>query len=307
MTLRVLYVTDLTYQARGRRYCDEDIELSSDLRQHFDVALCHPLSAEALMEGFDVLVVRNSGPVIHYQDAYGRFRRRAMDAGARVFNEMAGKADQRGKQYLLDLFAAGLPVIPTVDDARDIELLPQAARYAVKPKFGADSVGLQFLPQHELLAAPLANVLVQPEIPFAYEVSFYFVDRRFQYALYAPDPAVRWGLKHYEPTDEDLSFAQAFVDWNDIDHGIQRVDACRTQDGDLLLVELEDLNPYLSLDLISPTQRASFIADMASSISRLAERPGSSVGLAPHGALRRAGTPVERLPTLRVPACRDLS
>ena len=40
--LRVLYVTDLTYQARGRCYCDEDISLSSELGKHFDLALCHP-------------------------------------------------------------------------------------------------------------------------------------------------------------------------------------------------------------------------------------------------------------------------
>jgi hypothetical protein len=278
MPLRVLYVTDLTYQARGRRYCDEDIELSAALRQHFDIALCHPLSAEALMRSFDVLVMRNTGPVIHYRDAYERLRQRAMDTGVRVFTEMTGKGDQRGKQYLLDLFAAGFPVIPTVDTGRDIDLLPRTERYAVKPKFGADSIGLQFLTRDELATEAIGDMLIQPEIPFSHEVSFYFVDRTFQYALYAPDPKVRWGLEHYEPTDDDLKFAERFVDWNDIDHGIQRVDACRTRDGDLLLVELEDLNPYLSLDVVSPTQRASFVADMASSISRLGERVrGASV------------------------------
>lgn len=273
MSLRVLYVTDLTYQARGRRYCDEDIELSSDLRRHFDVALCDPLGAEGLMDGFDVVVIRNSGPVIYYQDAYERFRTSALESGVRVFNELTGKADQRGKQYLLDLFAAGFPVIPTVEDVGDVGAIPEASHYAVKPKLGADSVGLQFLAHDELESIPLSDTLIQPQIPFAYEVSFYFVDRTFQYALHAPDPEVRWGLQQYEPTDEDLSFAQRFVDWNSIDHGIQRVDACRTRDGDLLLVELEDLNPYLSLDVVPQPQRASFVTEMASSISRLAAGP----------------------------------
>ncbi|GAA1607862.1 hypothetical protein GCM10009828_039260 [Actinoplanes couchii] len=60
---RVLYVSDLSYQARGRRYCDEDIRLTSRLRDSSDLALCHPLDARALMGGFDVVVVRNSGPV----------------------------------------------------------------------------------------------------------------------------------------------------------------------------------------------------------------------------------------------------
>lgn len=31
---------------------------------------------------------------------------------------------------------------------------------------------------------------------------------------------------------------------------LPRLDACRLPDGRLLLVELEDLNPYLSLDLL---------------------------------------------------------
>lgn len=30
---QVLFVTDLAYQARGRRYCDEDIFLTSRLRE----------------------------------------------------------------------------------------------------------------------------------------------------------------------------------------------------------------------------------------------------------------------------------
>jgi hypothetical protein len=65
---RVLFVTDLAYQARGRRYCDEDIFLTSRLRDGFDIGLCHPLDAAALMDAFHVVVVRNSGPVLHYQN-----------------------------------------------------------------------------------------------------------------------------------------------------------------------------------------------------------------------------------------------
>lgn len=36
--------------------------------------------------------------------------------------------------------------------------------------------------------------------------------------------------------------------WDDLNWGIQRVDACRSEQGELLLVELEDLNPYLSFE-----------------------------------------------------------
>ncbi|WP_327163719.1 hypothetical protein [Streptomyces zaomyceticus] len=272
MTARpsLLYVTDLAYPARGRRYCDEDIHLTARLRENFDLALCHPLDAAALMDGFDAVVVRNSGPVLGYQKEYDTFRERALARGTRVYNPLHGRGDMAGKQYLLDLTAAGYPVIPTVDRAEDLHLLPEAAGYAVKPKAGADSIGLVFLPREELTGLGLAHgeLLVQPRVDFCYEVSFYYVDDLFQYALYAPDPERRWVLEPYEPTEDDLAFARRFVEWNTLDHGIQRVDACRAPDGELLLVELEDLNPYLSLDRVSEETRDRFVAAFTDSLHR---------------------------------------
>ncbi|MEU8080926.1 hypothetical protein AB0B31_36415 [Catellatospora citrea] len=106
-------------------------------------------------------------------------------------------------------------------------------------------------------------------------MSFYYVDHTFQYALHAPHPDQRWVLEPYEPDEADLAFAQRFIAWNDVRHGIQRVDACRTQDETLLLVELEDLNPYLSLDRISPAARDRFVAAMKASLTRLANESGS--------------------------------
>ncbi|MEU2060433.1 hypothetical protein [Streptomyces sp. NPDC013455] len=268
---RLLYVTDLAYQARGRRYCDEDIHLTSRLRAHFDLALCHPLDAEALMDGFDAVVVRNSGPVLGYQRAYEAFRARALAAGTRVYNPLTGKADMAGKQYLLDLTAAGFPVIPTVDRAEDLHLLPAAPRYVVKPKLGADSLGLRVVPESRLAEHAAGDVLIQPRVDFLHEVSFYFVDDDFQYALYAPDPQRRWELKPYQATAADLEFARRFIDWNDLGYGIQRVDACRDLDGTLLLVELEDLNPYLSLDALPEEDRDAFVAAFTASLNRFAQ------------------------------------
>lgn len=272
MRAKILYVTDLTYPARGRRYGDEDTFLTRQLRDHFDLAICHPLDATALMDSFDGVVVRNSGPVLHFQTEYDAFRAAAIERGTRVFNQLTGKADMVGKQYLVELSDAGFPVIPTTDS--DPSSLPEATGYLVKPKLGSDSIGLRKLTRDELTTLSLTGsgldgLLAQPLIDFAYEVSFYFVDRDFQYALYTPNPEHRWELDPYEPTDEDLAFAQRFVDWNAIDHGIQRVDACRTRDGELLLVELEDLNPFLSLAHTDDASRIAFVERMSSSLVTL--------------------------------------
>ncbi|GGY11167.1 hypothetical protein GCM10010358_74530 [Streptomyces minutiscleroticus] len=267
----VLFVTDLAYRARGRRYGDEDVFLTSRLREVFGLALCHPLDAAALMDAFDAVVVRNSGPVLHYRKEYDAFRERAVARGTRVYNPLSGRGDMAGKQYLLDLTAAGYPVIPTVGRPEDLHLLPEAEEYAVKPKGGADSIGLAFVPRDRLGDLARGGVLVQPRIDFRYEVSFYYVDDAFQYALHAPDPARRWVLEPYRPTDADLAFARRFIDWNTLDHGVQRVDACRTRDGELLLVELEDLNPYLSLGLVPDRTREDFVTAVTASLHRFLE------------------------------------
>ncbi|MFC8879767.1 hypothetical protein ACFUAE_33915, partial [Streptomyces ardesiacus] len=165
---RILYVTDLAYPARGRRYCDEDIFLTARLREEFDLALCHPRDAAALLDGFDAVVVRNSGPVQGYKAAYDAFRERAAERGTRVYNQLTGRADMRGKQYLLDLTAAGFPVIPTVGRAEDLHLLPAADAYVVKPRLGADSAGLRIVPAARVAeaVAGAGDLLVQPRVDF---------------------------------------------------------------------------------------------------------------------------------------------
>ncbi|WP_020390948.1 hypothetical protein [Kribbella catacumbae] len=267
MRAKILYVTDLTYPARGRRYGDEDSFLTRQLRDHFDLALCHPLDAVALMDQFDAVIVRNCGPVLHFQTEYDEFRAAAVAQGTRVFNQLTGKADMIGKQYLVELNDTGHPVIPTTDT--DPSALPESPGYIVKPKLGSDSIGLRKVSRDELTTLSLDGLLAQPLIDFQYEVSFYFIDRDFQYALYTPNPDHRWELEPYEATDADLAFAQRFIDWNAIDHGIQRVDACRTTSDELLLVELEDLNPFLSLAFTTDTNRTAFVKRLALSVGSL--------------------------------------
>lgn len=266
---RVLYVTNPHYRAQGREYGAEDRYLTARLRDSFDIRTCLPAEAADLAPGHDLVVVRNSGPVSTYPDAYEAFRARARAEGWRVYNQLTGKADMVGKAYLPDLFAAGYPVVPTVSSVDRIDDLPQAERYVVKPLLGADSIGMFTGTAEEVVAARPADVLVQPLVDITAEVSFYFVDHTLVYALATPDPARRWDLEPFVPGDGDVAFARAFVEWNDIDHGIQRVDACRTTDGALLLLELEDLNPFLSLDRIPESTRERFVRELTDALHRL--------------------------------------
>ena len=176
-----------------------------------------------------------------------------------------------GKEYLIELTNAHFPVIPTIDTLDNLDKLPNVETYIVKPKDGADSIGMEFVTKDELkekVDSESKNTLVQPFINFEYEVSFYFVDHEFQYALYAPDKEKRWELKEYVPTEQDLTFAKRFIEWNNLDWGIQRVDACRNEQGEPLLVELEDLNPYLSLLELSAETRQNFVKTMKKSLQK---------------------------------------
>lgn len=97
------------------------------LSPRYAVAICHPRSAEALEDAADLIVFRNAGSVMGYQAVYDAFVDRVTRKGLRTFNTFTGKADMRGKQYLLDLTRAGYPVIPTVDACGDLDALPRSA------------------------------------------------------------------------------------------------------------------------------------------------------------------------------------
>ncbi|PGN53626.1 hypothetical protein CN978_30565 [Priestia megaterium] len=267
----LLFVTDLYYEAKGRNYYEEDLFLTSKLREDFQLVICHPEDTETFEKDFDLIVFRNAGPVANFKDKYQAFRNRVVSDHLKTYNSFDGKADMNGKEYLIELTNAHFPVIPTIDTLDSLNKLPDVETYIVKPKDGADSIGMEFVTKDELkekVDSESKNTLVQPFIDFEYEVSFYFVDHEFQYALYAPDKEKRWELKEYVPTEQDLTFAKRFIEWNNLDWGIQRVDACRNEKGKLLLVELEDLNPYLSLLELSAEKRQNFVETMKKSLQK---------------------------------------
>ncbi len=268
---KILYLTDLYYEAKGRNYYEEDIYITGKLKDCFDIVLCNPKNSESFENDVDLIVFRNTGGVSGFKDIYNSFADRVKTNNLKTFNEFTGKADMCGKQYLLDLTLVKYPVIPTIDSIKNIDLLPKADRYVIKPKDGADSIGLEFLSRNELTERNLTDgtALIQPAIDYKYEVSFYFINDKLEYALYAPDKEQRWKLEKYHYTDEDMEFAQKFIKWNGIKNGIQRVDACRTQDGRLLLVELEDLNPYLSILELDEETRNIFLRDLMDAFNNM--------------------------------------
>ena len=272
---KILFVTDLYYEAKGRLYYEEDLFLTSELRKDFNLVICNPKDMNSFTDDFDLTIFRNAGPVANFKDEYELFRNNVKLKNLKTYNSFNGKGDMNGKDYLIELTKKNFDVIKTIDTINDFSKLPEVETYVIKPKDGADSIGMEFLSKEVLLRRVDKNdknTLIQPLINFEYEVSFYFIDKEFQYALYAPDKNRRWELKEYKATKEDLDFSNSFIEWNNINHGIQRVDACRDNNGKLLLVELEDLNPYLSLLDISPKLRDKFVKKLKLSLQKLLDK-----------------------------------
>ncbi|SHJ96601.1 hypothetical protein [Pseudozobellia thermophila] len=266
----LLYLTDLSYKARGRKYYEEDLYITSKLQVHFNVLIGNPRQAISYIDCADLIVFRNTGPVLNYLNYFQEFLKTIDESKITTFNSFDGKADIKGKQYLLELYELGFPVIPTIEDLSKIEALGHPKKYIIKIKNGADSIGMELLNKDELAQIDPRGKLIQPFLDFEYEVSFFYLNDTFQYALYAPDKTKRWELAPYEPTPSDLSFAGQFIEWNAIERGITRVDACRLADNSLLLLELEDLNPYLSIDLLPEDKRSLFMENLIRELKSLA-------------------------------------
>lgn len=271
----VLYLTDLYYVAKGRKYYEEDLFITSKLREHFNVLIGNPQQAISFLDTADFVVFRNTGSILQFEEYFKNFLEAVKEKGILTFNSFDGKADIQGKQYLLDLQEQGYPVIPTIENITRINDLGNSEKYIVKLKNGADSTGMEILSREELLASNPEKKLIQPLVNFQYEVSFYFLNDEFQYAMYAPDKEKRWDLTEYSATAEDLEFATKFISWNNMKRGITRVDACRLADDSLLLVELEDLNPFLSIELLSEEKGNRFLSNFIKALKEIPVRSHS--------------------------------
>ncbi|MET6989870.1 hypothetical protein [Sediminicola arcticus] len=265
----ILYVTDFYYEAKGRKYYEEDLFITSHLKEHFNILIGHPHQVLNYLDMADMLVFRNTGSVIGYQEYFNRFVTIAKEKNILTFNSFDGKADIKGKQYLLDLMDLDYPVIPTIDTLEDLNKLGDPSTFVLKLKNGADSIGMEFLTMEEVQKIDVKGRLIQPYLDFEYEVSFYYLNNSFQYALYAPNKDKRWDLIAYEATKDDLVFAEKFVHWNEMERGIVRIDACRLKNNSLLLVEVEDLNPFLSLDALSEPKRNTFLENFITVLKKL--------------------------------------
>jgi hypothetical protein len=240
--MKILFLTNIQNGAP-----EEDCYLVEALGNHFDIITSHPLECERYLTSVQGVVIRNIWPTSEYAIEWSRIERVITASGLPTYNPLTGKGDNLGKKYLVDLYQKGFPVIPSVASIEDVNKLPESDYYWIKPEDSCDGQGDEKLSLEELKRKNPKGYIIQPFEEFASEPSFFFIDNVFSYAISMPNRLADRDITFYEPTREDLVFAQKFVDWEELPYGIQRVDAVRTKDGNLLLTEDEDIAEYLYL------------------------------------------------------------
>lgn len=239
----------------AHHYAKEDQFLARFLRDYFLVEVVSPHQAPQALLTAERCLIRNAWPADIFAKEFREIERLIKERGILAYNPLHRRGYLEDKTYLLELFRGGFPVIPTINDITDLAQLGETTQYVVKPLDGCSSRGVRILYAKDLTKRPLKGQLIQPLVDLIDEISLFFIDNKFHYALVSAGPGRRWNLVEYQPTKVEIAWAQRFVEWNQLPYGLQRIDACRLKTGDLLLVEIEDQMPLLSLDRLSSDTR----------------------------------------------------
>jgi len=186
-----------------------------------------------------------------------------IEASVPLFNPAALVAWNSHKGYLRDLEAKGARLIPTLWMDQVTPVLAAQAfdqfgcdDLVFKRQVGAGADGQHRLKRGDQVPEMPYAMMVQPFLAMIQtegEISFIYIDGKFCHALIkrAADGDYRiqstyGGIEQaITPSTGDLAAAQAIVDTLDGPPLYARVDMLRSDDGGLLLMEMELIEPYL--------------------------------------------------------------
>ena len=266
----ILFLTDVT---NGEL---EDLITVDYLKKDFDITISYFNDIEKIEENFDLIVLRNTWPADESKfEIYNRLKKnffeRTKKKSLKIYNDINANCDRLGKDYLVELYKYSLPVIPSVSSLDDVDALPEVDEYLAKPKDGFSAIGIETIKKNDLSRAKLDNYIIQPKLNFQHEISFYFVDSQLLYCLiFEPSKVPHYPKpRYYKPTEEEIQFARQFMSWNKMRFGVCRIDALKTDDEKLLLLEIEDDSPYFSITEIDEMLKNLFLEKMKQSVEKV--------------------------------------
>lgn len=265
MKPRLLLITNT---ANG---CEEDSKfLAPALAKYVDSQIVSVTEAMSLLAAVDVCLLRNVWPFRLMQSDLKLLGAAIKQSGVPCCNPVDDTLFVEDKSYLADLTREGFPVVPTVLDKRNVACFGSVQDYLIKPLGGCSSDGVRRLSATELASTDSAGHVVQPYLELKQELSFFYIDNVFVYALRTKSG--RWDMELWSPSAEQLAWVKRFVDWNAMPHGVQRVDVAVTTGDAWLLMEIEDIAPFLSLHMLPPDLLQSVTEQVAQSLLRIARK-----------------------------------
>ncbi len=171
------------------------------------------------------------------------------------------------------MYEKGYPVIPTSTDMKLFEKYPRNSLFYLKMINGYDGYGQCVKVKDGV--TPNSNYIIQPKINFTKEIEFYFINRKFQYALeFVPSKKPVYPIpKLYDYTDQELEVASCFADMCKEEFvGVQRIDFLKTSDNQLLLLEIGDSAPYLNLNSLDKNTKEMFLKNYKEAVYEYLQR-----------------------------------
>lgn len=260
----------------------EDIWLARAFQKDgHKVAIVDKNYDEQLESLFDVFLLRNTwdtDATIETIKEKSNFRRRVINKSLPCIN-FDGKCDGNSKEYLVHLYKNGYPVIPTVDNMEDLQMIDKCDKFLLKLKDGYDGIGQMVVDKQELKQKYTNSYIIQPFLKFKSEVQFYYIKDKLEYALeFVPGkiPIYPEAIK-YIPNENEIELANEFSKLNGNYYGIQRIDFIKLNNENLLLTEIEDIAPYLDLDCVDEETRNRFILDYKNMVYEYMENINKSL------------------------------
>ena len=187
----------------------------------------------------------------------------------KIFNTFDVLKWNSDKSYLGDLEQRGAPVIPAITvEAVSPKVVAQAFetfgcdKLVIKPKIGGGAWRQVLLaktdPYPDAQALPPYGAILQPFLPSVQsegEYSFLYFDGQFSHALLKTAAKGDYRIQSiyggqeapYSPSPAERESAQAILTSLDFTPLYARIDLLRGLDGQLKLIELEMIEPYLYL------------------------------------------------------------
>lgn len=213
---------------------------------------------EKLDEEYDLIIRRNTWADTSDMDYWAKYNialiNRLKSKNIKTVN-LEG-LDGTGKGYLEKLYHKNIKVIPTTDDI-DEALGWNCENYMLKTKVSYGScLGQKEVSKENLKSEYSQKYLIQPKLDFKSEVQTYFINNKLMYVFeYIPYKDEIHDPIKIQLTEEEEKFVKSFVNLSDIEVGMKRIDFLRLNDDSLILLEMEDHAPVMSMEKLDEDLR----------------------------------------------------